>query len=270
MKSSYLLILVLVLTSSGFAKSETKDSVISAIINLHSPAGLPYDTDTTDDYIIYRSQYIVSYNPNFNTTNWVSWNLNASWFGKSGRFSGKFVTDMTLPDLFMRITHDDYTNSGYDRGHLVRSHERTVNADDNRSTFYMTNIVAQTPDLNRGVWLKFERYCEELAIKENKELYLYAGGVYKSDSTIGRGVRVPDSCYKIVVVLERGEGAECIDYNTTIYSVMMPNIQGIRNSEWEEFAVSVSHIEQSTGYNFLPGVPEEIQGIIEQYIHKPK
>jgi endonuclease G, mitochondrial len=258
----------LIFVENAFSQNLIFVSLSNVHISRHIPLGIPIDSTPDDDLIIVRPQYIISYNPTINSVNWAGWNLNSTWFGKSGRYSGNFIADTTLPDSILRITHGDYTNSGYDRGHLVRSHERSANIEDNKSTFLMTNIIPQTPDLNRGVWLNFERFCEELALKHNKELYIYSGGVYKSNKTIGKGTRVPDSCYKIVVVLERGEGLECVSYNTIIYSVMMPNKQGIRNYHWSKYAVSVSHIENSTGYNFLKEVPEEIQGIIEQIIYR--
>lgn len=233
------------------------------------PLGVPKDSDPSDDYILAHPQYIVSYNHKYNSVNWAGWKLDDSYIGKTDRYSGKFITDTTLPPDFLRITHDDYTNSGYDRGHVVRSHDRSSNDEDNKSTFLMTNIFPQTPDLNRGVWLDFERFCEDLAEKENKEIYIYAGGIYKSNTFINGKIRIPDSCYKIAVVLERGEGLECVGYNTLIYAVIMPNIDGIRKRSWTEYAVCVSKIEKSTGYNFLSSVPEKIQGIIEQIIYKP-
>jgi endonuclease G, mitochondrial len=45
------------------------------------------------------------------------------------------------------------------------SEERTATVDDNKSTFLLTNILPQKPDLNQGVWLKFEIYCNDLARK---------------------------------------------------------------------------------------------------------
>lgn len=257
---------LLLIFSSNLISSDT-DS-LSKINSIHLVLGIPVDNNPDDDIILVRSQYVVSYNPIFNATNWAAWNLNSSWIGKSGRYSGTFIRDTSLPEGLLQITHDDYTNSGYDRGHLVRSHERSSNPDDNKSTFYLTNIVPQTPDLNRGVWLDFERFCENLVLKHNKELYIFSGGIYKSDSTIGPGIRVPDSCYKIVVVLERGEGLECVGYNTVIYSVKMPNIQGIRKHKWSRYAASVNDIEQSTGYNFLRDVPIKIQGVIELIVNR--
>lgn len=245
------------------------DSVfIKVISSIHLPLGLPYDSTPHDDYIIYRTQYITSYNKLKNAVNWTAWNLNSSWFGNSGRYQGRFIADTSLPEDFLRINHNDYTNSGYDRGHVVRSHERSSSTEDNKSTFLMTNIIPQTPDLNRGVWLDFERYCEELALKHNKELFIYSGAVYSDSVQIGKGITVPDSCFKIVVVLERGEGIDCVNYDTIIISVMMPNINGIRNKKWEDFLVSVRHIEKSSGYNFLPDIEFTIQEVIEQIVYK--
>jgi endonuclease G len=261
--------IVLLIVSNQFtseAQNHSKGYIDSC--NLHLKLGIPTDKDTTDDYILLKPEYIISYNYRYNSANWAAWNLNSSWIGKTDRYSGKFITDTTLPEDFLKIKHDNYTNSGYDRGHIVRSHDRSSSEESNKSTFLMTNIIPQTPDLNRGVWLDFERFCDELALKKNKELYIYAGATYKIDSTFGVGIRVPDSCFKIVVVLERGEGLECVGYNTQIYSVMIPNINGIRKEKWEKYATSVLRIEKSTGYDFLNKVPLKIQGIIEQIICK--
>lgn len=262
----YVFLAVLIARESAFSNVIILDSTDSYKINI--ALGIPVDKDSSDDLIIHRSQFTVSYNHTIKTTNWAAWNLNSNWIGKSGRYSGKFITDSYLPDSIKKVAHDDYTNTNYDRGHLVRSHDRTNTQENNKSTFFMSNIIPQTADLNRGVWLDFERFVEELAEKSNKELYIYAGAVYKSERFLSSGIKVPDSCYKIVVVLEKGEGLECVNYNTIIYSVMMPNIEGIRNKKWEEFATSVDNIEFSSGYDFLRKVPENIQGIIEQYIYK--
>ncbi|MGV8018309.1 MAG: DNA/RNA non-specific endonuclease [Ignavibacteria bacterium] len=52
-------------------------------INRNIELGLPTDADSTDDYIIYRTQYVLSYNKYTHNANWVSWNLNTSWYGES-------------------------------------------------------------------------------------------------------------------------------------------------------------------------------------------
>lgn len=50
---------------------------------------------------------------------------NTFYLGSSGR-TGTFHTDTNLPPNFTWVTYSDYTGSGYDRGHLRPSADRTV------------------------------------------------------------------------------------------------------------------------------------------------
>jgi len=232
---------------------------------VHVEAGIPYDSDSTDELIICRPQYVLSFCPKKNTANWVAWNLNSDWYGDVPRYKGNFISDTLLPDTLYRVKHSDYTNSAYDRGHLVRSKERTKTAEDNKSTFFLTNIIPQTPDLNQGVWLKLELFCETMCTKENKNLFIYSGGIFHSDSTLkGEGkVAVPDSCFKIILILKQGEGPKKATKKTKVIAVVMPNKQGVRRDPWEEYVTTVRHIENSTGYNFFSNLDDELQEILE-------
>jgi len=237
----------------------------SHIHDIHTKLGVPLDNNHEDDILIIRPQYILSYNPARNVANWVSWQLDASWIGAEERYSGQFKQDTLLPDSLYRVRHQDYTNSGYDRGHILRSKERTVNDEDNISTFFMTNVMPQTPDLNRGVWLDFEYFCEKLATELNLKLIIISGGIFRTDSTLkGEGkVAVPDSCFKIAVLMEPYQDLQDINDETIVIAVIMPNINGIRRDKWQKYTATVRQIEYSTGYNFLKRVPEDIQEIIE-------
>ena len=185
---------------------------------------------------------------------------------KKNRYECFLKKDTALPTGWYQVKHEDYTNSGYDRGHMVRSEERTKTVEDNISTFFMTNILPQRPDLNRGVWLDLEYYCEDLCKKQNKELYIVAGGIFHSDSTLkGEGiVPVPDSCFKIIVVLEKGQGLKNVSTSTEVISVVIPNIDGISKDDWEKYKTTVRKIEGSTGYDFLNSVSKAVQDVIEK------
>lgn len=242
------------------AYSQTNNKHNSSI---HIKLGLPIDSDQSDDYVIFRKQYVLSYNKNKNVANWVAYNLNSSYFGDAPRYKRNFISDTSLPTEFYRVKHSDYTNSGYDRGHLVMSEQRTASVEDNKATFILTNVIPQMPDLNQGVWLNFEKFCNNLALKENKELFIYTGAVYHTNTTIGKSIAVGDSCWKIVVVLEKGQNLKNVNSKTTVYAVMMPNIAGVRNNKWEIYKTTIRKIEYSTGYDFLNAVPKKIQNIIE-------
>lgn len=231
--------------------------------NVNVALGIPTDNDNGDDYLIFRPQYVVSYNQYRNSTNWVSWELNSNWYGETDRYKGNFIADTSLPDLFYMVKHSDYTNSGFDRGHIVRSKDRSDTEENNKSTFLLTNIMPQTPDLNRGVWLNFEYYVEKLCTKENKELFVIAGGIYKTHSKMNNTVEIPDSCFKIVVVLDKGQTLKDVSESTETIAVVMPNIEGVRGEKWERYKTTIRQIENSVGYDFLCRVPIDIQNKIE-------
>jgi endonuclease G len=232
--------------------------------SVHLMLGLPTDDDPTDDYIIVRHQYTLSYNKNLNVSNWVAWQLNKNWFGSVKRYRGNFLVDTLLPPDFYRVTHNDYTRSGFDRGHMVRSEERTDTEENNISTFYLTNILPQTPDLNQGVWFNLEKHLENLCKQQNKELYIIAGGIFHTNKKINNLVAIPDSCFKIVVILDRGQTLKDITEQTPIIAVVMPNIQSInRKDKWETYRTTINRIENSTGYIFLSRVDEKIREVLK-------
>ncbi|MCO5250770.1 MAG: DNA/RNA non-specific endonuclease [Candidatus Kapabacteria bacterium] len=239
-------------------------SVATATENVHILLGTPTNPNQ-QDYIIIRPQYVVGYNPEKGIPNWVSWNMNADWFGDVERYSGSFIRDTSLPLGMYRVKHADYTNSGYDRGHMVRSEERTATVEDNKSTFIITNVAPQTPDLNRGVWLDFEYFLEDLCKIDNRELYVMAGSYCVVNNTLlDEGlVVIPESYYKIAVMLDKGRGLSDVTTNTTVYAVLMPNIDGVRSDKWSKYQTTVDNIEFITGYDFLNLVPSEIQDVIE-------
>ncbi len=250
-------------STSQTTEQESDSTSIPTIQSIHVSLGVPTDNDSTDDYLIVRPQYVLSYNKNRNVANWVSWNLDSSWYGTVERFKGNFISDTTLPQDFYRVKHSDYTNSGYDRGHMVRSEERTKTVEDNKSTFFLTNIIPQRPDLNRGVWLDLENYCESLCKDSTKELFVISGGIFHSENKIKDIISVPDSCFKIIVILNYGESLESVSDTTHTIAVVIPNVNGIRNNDWKKYSTTIRRIEISTGYDFLSIVRRSIQDLIE-------
>ncbi|WP_437592093.1 DNA/RNA non-specific endonuclease [Sorangium sp. So ce1000] len=240
----------------------------------HLELGVPARTgaraDASDDHLMIKPQYALSYNRSRNVANWVSWRLDAASFGDAPRYRGKFVADSALPDGWYRVQHDDYTGSGFDRGHMVRSEERTRTPDDNKATFLLTNILPQRHDLNAGPWLRLEEACQELAQKERRVLFLIAGGLFdereRPAATIGKDVSVPDAFFKVAVVLEPGQGPEDIGPATRVIAVVMPNETGILDRGWGQYRTTVDEIERRAGYDLLTALPEAVQRTLEARI----
>jgi hypothetical protein len=55
----------------------------------------------------------------------------------------KFAPDPDLPEGFFQVRPNDYRGSGFDRGHMCPSGDRTATKEDNEATFYVTNMVPQ-------------------------------------------------------------------------------------------------------------------------------
>lgn len=101
-----------------------------------------------------------------------------------------FRADKRLPGS---PTPDDYTNTGYDRGHMTPAADS--NSDKQMSeTFLMTNMTPQLPSVNRTAWRLLEDRVRSVPFT-----YVITGAIYKCPcKTIGKNrVPVPVALYKI-------------------------------------------------------------------------
>jgi endonuclease G len=226
------------------------------------PSGATADASNKNNYLLVKPQYVLSYNDERGGPNWVSWRLTASDIGDVER-QNNFHPEASLPAGFKRVTPDDYTGTGFDRGHVCNSKDRTATEADNSETFSMANMLPQTPDLNRQVWESLESYSRTLARKGN-QLYIVAGG-YGSAKTIGKAnkVTVPTNCWKIILVLPEGRDVSQTDKSARVIAVDMPNTSGIAQDPWTKYTTTVRDIEQKTGYHFFTGLPQDVQDALK-------
>ncbi|MBW3635851.1 MAG: DNA/RNA non-specific endonuclease, partial [Armatimonadetes bacterium] len=177
------------------------------------------------NFLLERPQYSLSYNRAKGGPNWVAWHTDASNLGDLER--GKFAPDPDLPPSW-RIRPTDYKGSGYDRGHVLPSGDRTASREDNSATFYMSNMLPQTGALNRHVWADLENYVRE-QIREGNEAYQLAGGAGSAGTIAGGKVTIPQICWKVVVILPLGTGdLGRINARTRVIAVGMPNVEDKR------------------------------------------
>ncbi len=238
-----------------------------ASLSVHTKLGIPSPSSTSDpnSYLSVKSGYVLSYNSGRKVPNWVSWELTTAYLGGIDR-QDDFRVDNTLPSSLPQAQLSDYSGSGYDRGHMCPSADRTRTTTANSQTFYLTNMVPQAANNNRGPWAALETETRQLA-QAGKQLYKIAGGTFSSGSrTIGNGVKVPDKTWQVVVVLDGvGQGPSAVTTSTRVIAVLMPNSNSQISSSapWRNFRVSVDSIEALTGQNFLSDVDPAVQAVIE-------
>jgi endonuclease G len=238
-----------------------------AALSRHTTLGIPAPASTTDpnNFLSVKSGYVISYNGSRKVPNWVSWELNTSYLGSTAR-QDDFRPDDTFPPSEPQASLADYSGSGYDRGHMCPSADRTLTVAANQQTFFLTNMVPQAANNNQGPWANMENDLRTIA-RSGKELFIISGGTFSASSNrIGSGVVVPDQTFKVVVVLDAvGQGPSSVTTSTRVIAVMMPNEnnQISRTADWRSFRVSVDAIEAATGDNFLSDVDPAVQSVIE-------
>ncbi len=143
--------------------------------------------------------FSVVYNPELRIPVAADWELSRQFIGESQREpSWRFAEDTRVPRP--RATHQDYTRSGYDRGHLCPAADRSRSKADIRTTFIMTNVCPQAPTLNRGEWKKLETSCRNIA-RHGQALSIHVDAVFWPADTqrIGKNrVAVPHGFVKTI------------------------------------------------------------------------
>jgi endonuclease G, mitochondrial len=149
---------------------------------------------------------------------------------------------------------DDYTHSGYDRGHLVPAGDMKISLKAMTDSFLMGNVTPQTPAFNRGIWRKLELHVQNWAQAE-KELYIITGPVLdEQPAHIGKTqVSIPAAHYKIILKHNQ----------TTVKAIafLIPN-EGSR-APLKSFVLPIRTLEILTGLNFFHQLPEQLQNQIE-------
>lgn len=262
------------LQTGVFRMNMTPPPVQSSNINitLGNPSNATVNINTPDNYLLEKPQYVMSYNRSKACSNWVSWYLNSSSIGSTPR-QNDFRPDPQLPSGWYQVSDTDYSGSGFDRGHMTPSGDRTSSVANNSATFLMTNMIPQAPGNNQGPWEKLESYLRgQLNANGGQEIYIISGsyglggvGTGGFANTIANGqITVPEQTFKIAVILSNGiDDINRITTTTRVIAVIMPNIESIRPNQWQPYRTSVNAIEAATGYDFLSNVPTNIQDIIE-------
>jgi len=239
---------------------------------LGNPSNAGLIIDSSNNYLMRKTYYAVSYSKGRGTPNWVSWHLYAPDLGSIPR-QDDFRPDGNLPPDWYFVSDNSYSGSGFDRGHNCPSGDRTSTVEANSSTFLMTNMIPQAPFHNQVPWAIMEDSLRRL-VNAGNELYIIMGN-YGTGGTGNNGfantidggrITVPASVWKIAVVIPNGNNdISRIDGSIRLIAVDMPNTVSV-NSNWKSYRTSVDAIETATGYDLLNLLPAPVQALLESRI----
>jgi|TARA_B100000315_G_C14560847_1_gene580520 endonuclease G len=211
------------------------------------------------DTIIQHVGYSLLYDETHEQAKWVAYELTSTETQGKIKRSNYFQSDPLVESK--SASSEDYKSSGYDRGHLAPAADMKWSSTAMSESFYMSNMCPQTPSFNRGIWKRLENQVRMWAL-ECGSVFIVTAGVLSEDlPKIGvNDVSVPSYYYKVI-----------LDYTE-------PELKGIgfiipnqkSSQPIESFAVSIDHVEQTTGIDFFYTVPDEVENELEASVDLDK
>ena len=258
----------------GFFQTSSADDDSNTLL------GFPSKSVEGESQLIEHDAYTLLYSYENLYPIWVSWHLDSDDIGNLER-NDDFQPDPLLPEEY-QVEHSDYTNSGFDRGHLCPNADRDGNATLQQETFLMSNIAPQNGNLNRQDWQYLEAYCRD-QVEKGSELFIIAG-VYGEGGTDDEGsivtkytngknksaktITVPSHFWKVIVMLDDGDGDLArINENTTAFAVCFENKPVADDLSWDDYMISIDSLEKQTGLDFLSALPDDIENKIENLVY---
>lgn len=228
-----------------------------------APWGYPRFNPPQKDVFLCNTGYAGEFNPRSRTMMWDVENLKGvNLEHQNALRQNDFRPDPRLSD---GPNLNDYAGSGYDRGHLAPAEDFMSNVKQMSESFYLSNMVPQNPNNNRGIWAKLEENTRYWA-KEYNDVYVITGPIYYKGEPLGylgkggevrlmdgskgaRGlhsvengrVAIPTHMYKIIYAPEINQMLAFIIPNTAINPAELPR-----------YRVTVDTVESLTGLDFFP------------------
>lgn len=193
----YLLLLLTFIATPSYAWDQWPPYPIEKC-QVQSPYGFPQTSKP--GIAICRAGYVTLNDTDAKLPVWVSYTLYPEYaLGCVPRSNG-FAPDQSLPKG-SRAELIDFKGSGYDIGHIAPNADMSSFDQFEKESFLLTNMAAQLPGLNRGIYKLLETSIRGWVVQRNHPYVIYAGPIYgPTDTTIGPNkVVVPHAFYKIAI-----------------------------------------------------------------------
>ena len=226
------------------SEAQNDPAVSDSIFEICKPAPL----SGVSEQIIKKKAYIVSYNKDSKTPNWVAWHLTAEHTDGPYRRLGNFHEEEDVP--VPRATLDDYRGSGWSRGHMCPAGDNKWDETAMFESFSLVNVCPQNACLNSGLWNSIEMDCRKWA-RRYGDIYIVCGPVFynREHEVIGYNeVYVPEAFFKVVL---------CLNGKPKAMGFVVKNTDG--NKKRDLYYNSIDQVERIAGMDFFPSLPDDIE-----------
>ena len=205
------------------------------------PYGAPAINLKTSVYLC-KTNYAINYDTTTKTAVYVVEHVTKAAITGPAKRKDDFRPDPAIP-VAGQSQLSDYAGFPYDRGHLVPAGDNTQNDLIMSESFFLSNMVPQVPNNNRGIWKQLETWERQWAMQPGTDFYIISGGIYgPTHKKIGNGLGVPDYIYKIII--EKN--------SKVVKAYLMPNAP-LPVADLPKYETNITTIEQYTGMKFNLG-----------------
>ena len=212
-----------------------------------------YLPTSTTGQIIHHNYYSLSYNEKYEQAEWVAYHLLKEHISNSDLKRPLFEKDLMVKT--QSAHYKNFSNSGYNKGHLCPAGDRRFSKQAFNETFLTSNVSPQNYEFNSGIWNRLEQKVRYWATKYEK-LYVVTGGILSDDlKTIGfEKVAVPNYFYKIILDYKEPE--------IKAIAFLIPHEES--DKPLYTFVVSIDTIEALTHIDFFPELDDDIETDLER------
>ena len=225
-----------------------------------------------------QRNYTCLYDPEMYASYWVAYPLCSAHLGTGSLKNFTYdpdvpsakQTNLTNGAYGVALITPNYENNVYSRGHQIPNADRNGVSAMQSQTYYITNMTPQIQNgFNSPLWSGLED-AVRAQTSYTDTVYVVTGAAFRkkgSSDTIntitnthdGKVLPVPNYYWKVILKVTRSggniTGAQAI-------GVWIPH-EDLKNHSYTEYMYSVDQIEQWTGFDFFPNLPDQIETAAE-------
>ena len=188
------------------------------------------------------------------------------------------------PEVAVPSTLNDYKNSGFSRGHLCPSADRQCSVEQNKQTFFLTNMQPQWQKHNGGLWNNLETLVRNYATNDTYSnahcdtLYVVKAATISDKVTIDNeevdGIYPDIRCgaegtrdhellvpkYFYMALLHYNKAADT--YHAIAFWTLHQDAND-SNKNYGDYAITIDELERRTGIDFFCNLPDDVENVIE-------
>ena len=212
---------------------------------------------------------------------WTCYQLHA---GNTLAETGRHDDFKADEEVAVSATLNDYKSSGFSRGHLCPSADRLCSDEQNKQTFYLTNMQPQYQTHNGVLWANLETLVRDYATNDSytdshcDTLYIVKAATISDKVTIDGqqvdGVYPDVKCglagtcdhellvpkYFYMALLHYNKATDT--YHAVAFWTEHLNVSD-KNKNFGDYAISIDELQRRTGIDFFCNLPDAVEVDVE-------